>query len=121
MKTMPDDVQTEELVATENYILWLSHEPDGEISYHLELGQVTVHLFAEEWDELLDLTHQAENSSEELTMTDNFAVSVSQEPGEETLYYLELGQATVHFVEEDWAELLELLNAGREELARRSA
>ena len=42
---MPDDVETENLVMTENYAAWISHEPDGEDVYHLELGAVTVHLF----------------------------------------------------------------------------
>ncbi len=56
---MSDDVQTESLVVTENYAAWLSHEPDGETVFHLELGQVTVHLFREEWEELLELVEAA--------------------------------------------------------------
>lgn len=56
---MPDEVQTENLVVTENYAAWLSHEPDGETVFHLELGQVTVHLFREEWEELLELVEAA--------------------------------------------------------------
>jgi hypothetical protein len=56
---MSDEVQTESLVVTENYAAWISHEPDGETVYHLELGAVTVHLFQEEWDEVLDLIKAA--------------------------------------------------------------
>jgi hypothetical protein len=56
---MSDEVQTENLVVTENYAAWISHEPDGETVYHLELGAVTVHLFQEEWDEVLDLIQAA--------------------------------------------------------------
>lgn len=56
---MSDDVQTESLVVTENYAAWISHEPDGETVYHLELGAVTVHLFREEWDEVIDLVKAA--------------------------------------------------------------
>ncbi len=56
---MPDEVQTENLVVTENYAAWLSHEPDGETVFHLELGQVTVHLFREEWEELMELIEAA--------------------------------------------------------------
>ncbi len=44
-----------ELAATRNFIAWMAREPDGETTYHLELGQVTVHFFAEEWREFLDL------------------------------------------------------------------
>jgi hypothetical protein len=56
---MPDDVQTENLVMTENYAAWISHEPDGETVYHLEMGAVTVHLFKEEWDEVIELVQAA--------------------------------------------------------------
>ncbi len=50
-----DDVNIETLAETENYVLWLSHEPDGEVVYHIELGAMTLHFFKEEWDELLQL------------------------------------------------------------------
>ncbi|MFQ3534800.1 MAG: hypothetical protein SNJ58_02895 [Aggregatilineales bacterium] len=62
-KQRPTDIQpevempTEVLAETENYSIWLSQEPDGEIQYHLELGagNVTVHFFQEEWDEFISL------------------------------------------------------------------
>ncbi|MBL8116342.1 MAG: hypothetical protein J0L63_03475 [Anaerolineae bacterium] len=56
---MTDDVQTESLAVTENYAAWISHEPDGETVYHLELGAVTVHFFEEEWVEVIELVHAA--------------------------------------------------------------
>jgi hypothetical protein len=56
---MADDVETENLVVTENYAAWISHEPDGETVYHLELGAVTIHLFKEEWDEVIELVQAA--------------------------------------------------------------
>jgi hypothetical protein len=56
---MSDEVQTDSLAVSENYAAWISHEPDGEAVYHLELGSVTVHLFREEWDELVELVHVA--------------------------------------------------------------
>ena len=43
------------LAETENFNLWRAEEPDGETTYHLELGLVTVHFFQEEWDEFLKL------------------------------------------------------------------
>lgn len=116
---MPNDVQTEELVASENYIVWISHEPDGEIGYHMELGQVTVHLFQEEWTELMELMQKAAATDDELITTEDFAISISREPGEETLYYLELTQATIHFFQDDWDELTDLIEAAREEIAKR--
>lgn len=47
--------ETDGIAETENYIAWKAQEPDGEISYHLELNNVTLHFFQEEWDEFLDL------------------------------------------------------------------
>jgi hypothetical protein len=49
------DIPTETLAQTESYVAWVSQEPDGETVYHMELGQVTIHFFKEEWDELLEL------------------------------------------------------------------
>lgn len=46
---------TDTLAETENYIAWMAEEPDGEITYHLELNNVTLHFFREEWDEFLAL------------------------------------------------------------------
>jgi hypothetical protein len=54
-----EEVQTEPLSVTENYAAWISHEPDGEVVYHLELGAVTVHFFEEEWVEVVELVHAA--------------------------------------------------------------
>jgi hypothetical protein len=54
MKKKPE-IQTTELAETNNYLAWKAEEPDGETTYHLELGSVTVHFFREEWKELLEL------------------------------------------------------------------
>jgi hypothetical protein len=57
-----DNIPTETLAETENYIAWISKEPDGETVYHLELGQVTLHFFNEEWQEVLALIRDASAS-----------------------------------------------------------
>jgi hypothetical protein len=49
------DVTTNTIAETENFIAWRAEEPDGEITYHLELNNVTLHFFTEEWEEFLDL------------------------------------------------------------------
>ena len=43
------------LAETNNLTAWQVDEPDGETTYHLELNQVTLHFFREEWDEFLEL------------------------------------------------------------------
>jgi hypothetical protein len=54
---MENEIPTEVLAETENYSIWVSQEPDNEVTYHLEIGSgnVTIHFFQEEWDEFLEL------------------------------------------------------------------
>lgn len=53
-KDLPEP-KTNVIAETENYLAWSADEPDGETTYHLELNNVTVHFFAEEWKEFLEL------------------------------------------------------------------
>jgi hypothetical protein len=53
-KEMPEP-KTEVLAETEDFIAWRAEEPDGETTYHLELNNVTLHFFNEEWEEFLQL------------------------------------------------------------------
>jgi hypothetical protein len=49
------EIPTETLAETENYSVWLSQEPDEELTYHIEVGAVTLHFFEEDWKEFLQL------------------------------------------------------------------
>jgi hypothetical protein len=51
---------TETLAETENYLVWKADEPDGETTYHVELGNMTIHFFKEEWEEFLELARALE-------------------------------------------------------------
>jgi hypothetical protein len=55
MSNPSPEPRTTTLAETENYQAWKADEPDGETTYHLELNNVTLHFFQEEWDELLQL------------------------------------------------------------------
>jgi hypothetical protein len=61
--TMNDEVPTETLAETENYVAWISEDPDGELTYHVELNNVTLHFFREEWTELLQLMREVAKNS----------------------------------------------------------
>ncbi len=50
-----NDPMTKTLCETTNYMVWQAEEPDGETTYHLELNNVTLHFFNEEWVEFLEL------------------------------------------------------------------
>ena len=49
------NIDTEVIAETESFLAWRADEPDGESTYHLELNNLTVHFFQEEWTEFLDL------------------------------------------------------------------
>ncbi len=55
MSNTTPEPKTETLAETDSYAAWKAEEPDGETTYHLELNNVTVHFFKEEWDEFLEL------------------------------------------------------------------
>ena len=53
--TDQNEPKTTTLAETNNYMLWKAEEPDGETTYHMELNNVTLHFFEEEWQELIEL------------------------------------------------------------------
>lgn len=54
-----NDLPIETIAETENYVAWVTEEADGEITYHVELTNVTLHFFREEWEEFLMLVKEA--------------------------------------------------------------
>ncbi len=52
------ELQTEVITETENYLAWQAEEPDGEVTFHLELNNITIHFFREEWEEFLKLVRE---------------------------------------------------------------
>jgi hypothetical protein len=52
------ELNIETLVETDNYTIWQANEPDGESTFHLELNNVTIHFFKEEWEEFVELVRR---------------------------------------------------------------
>ena len=50
-----NEPKTQTLAETEYFLAWKAEEPDGETTYHVEMNNVTVHFFEEEWNEFLQL------------------------------------------------------------------
>jgi len=46
-----ETLEMEILSETENFAVWRSQEDNGYL-YHVELGSITLHLAADEWEEL---------------------------------------------------------------------
>lgn len=55
MSDQDSEIKTSTLAETENMAAWKADEPDGETTYHLQLNNVTVHFYQEEWDEFISL------------------------------------------------------------------
>ncbi|GAP17438.1 hypothetical protein [Levilinea saccharolytica] len=51
----PIEPKTETLAETDNFLAWKAEEPDGETTFHMELNNVTLHFFDDEWEEFLQL------------------------------------------------------------------
>ena len=49
------DPKTQTIAETDQYLAWTAEEADGETTFHLELNNVTLHFFTEEWEEFLAL------------------------------------------------------------------
>jgi len=58
MSKESSEPQTDVIAETENYLAWRAQEPDGEETFHLELNNVTLHFFQEEWREFLQLAQE---------------------------------------------------------------
>lgn len=56
---MEEQSKMKVLAESENYAVWVSHEPDQEEIYHIELGNTTYHLFPDEWDEFASMILEA--------------------------------------------------------------
>jgi hypothetical protein len=54
-----DPAELELLFETENYAVLRGEDSDGEDIYNIELGTLTLHLFEEEWEELVLLIRSA--------------------------------------------------------------
>ena len=55
MAPQSQEPKTRTLAETDNYMAWQAEEPDGETTFHVELNNITLHFFREEWDEFLSL------------------------------------------------------------------
>ena len=53
--TEQKEPKTTTLAETSNYLIWKAEEPDGETTYHIELNNITMHFFEEEWAEFIEL------------------------------------------------------------------
>ena len=51
-----DEIQV--LAETEEFGIWRILDPDEGMTYHIEFGNVTIHLFEDEWEQFRELLEQ---------------------------------------------------------------
>ncbi|MCP4358548.1 MAG: hypothetical protein GY796_11075 [Chloroflexi bacterium] len=47
-----EEIDVDMISETENFAVWRSPDEEG-FTYHVELGSITLHLSAEEWEEMI--------------------------------------------------------------------
>ena len=82
------------LAETPNSTIWAAEEPDGETTYHVELGAVTAHFFTEEWTEFVQMILDADRQN--------------PRGGDEDIQ-VELDWGALYFAEDEWNEFVELI------------
>ena len=93
MSNTAPEPKTDTLAETENYLVWKAEEPDGETTYHLELGNVTLNFFQEEWDEFIDYAKGFK----------------AAKPDEEGFYSVDFYNVGIWLDADDWTELKTLI------------
>lgn len=109
------EIRPQIIAQTENFVAWRADEPDGETTYHLDINNLTIHFFQEEWDEFMEfrnLLGKVANKKvdEILAETNSFLATLEQTGNNEQVYVLEISGATIYFYEADWLEFKELIN-----------
>jgi hypothetical protein len=54
---MDKDIDVEPLAETENFMVYKTEDEEGETVYHVEVFNITLHFYQEEWDEFAALIH----------------------------------------------------------------
>ncbi|NMA12845.1 MAG: hypothetical protein GX933_06675 [Chloroflexi bacterium] len=108
------EIRPQIIAQTENFVAWRADEPDGETTYHLDINNLTIHFFQEEWDEFMEFRNLLgkvanEKVDEILAETTSFLATLEQTGNNENVYVLEISGATIYLYEADWLEFKELI------------
>ncbi|MBN1563020.1 MAG: hypothetical protein JXA10_04230 [Anaerolineae bacterium] len=106
--TMPD-IPVETIAETANYTIWTAQEPDGEKTYHVELGPVTAHFFGEEWAEFVTLIREAVAQGVGAADDDDEDGDEDGEAGDPEATEVELDWGSLYFDMDEWTEFVQLI------------
>ena len=60
------ETSIESIVETEDNFFYTANEPDGELTYHLQFNNVTMHFFTEEWQTAVDFLEKVVEASKKM-------------------------------------------------------
>ena len=107
------EIKTEVIASVEDLSVWKAYEPDEEVTYHIELGKVTVHFFVEEWEEFIEFKNEFVNiplnTTGVLAETDNYYASCEKNEAGDVIYSIEMHGVILDFFEEDWKLICDML------------
>ena len=107
------EIKTEVIANVEDLSVWKAYEPDEEVTYHIELGKVTVHFFVEEWEEFIEFKNEFVNiplnTTGVLAETDNYYASCEKNEAGDVIYSIEMPGVILDFFEEDWKLICDML------------
>ena len=106
------DIKTEEVCKTEDFEIWKAYEPDEEVTYHIELGRITIHFFKEEWEEFIDFSKEFLDiplGTTGVLAESQTYLATCEELNGDIIYSIEMPEATLYFTEDDWKQFIELL------------
>lgn len=112
----PMNSEPEILAQTENFMIWTVEDADGEPLYHLDINNLVIRFFAEEWDEFKRFAAAFAKSPEAdkdgcIAETEVYYVGLENTDDGDKLYTMDVTGATIFLYEEDFKEVCELLAA----------
>lgn len=110
----PMNGEPEILAQTENFMIWTVDDTDGEPLYHLDINNLVVRFFAEEWDEFkkfaaMFAANPKADEDGRIAETEVYYVGLESTEGGDKLYTIDVTSATIYLYEEDFKEFCELL------------
>ena len=108
------EIKPQIIAQTENFVAWRADEPDGETTFHLDINNLTIHFFQEEWDEFLEFSNlitkaASEKVDEVIAETATFLATLEKTGSDEKIYVLEISGASIYLYEPDWLEFKALI------------
>lgn len=109
------DIETKTLAQSENFLIWSANEPDGETTYYMQINNITVQYFMEEWEDFLRfreiLLSAPKAQLGEFAETDLFMASCDKDDSGDLVYTFDLDSASLYLYEEDWNEFCDLIRS----------